>query len=304
MEAGKFPERITIELTNQCNLNCSFCPRHLVQMEKGDMSETLFRKIIDEAAEHLPVTVVLFFRGESLLNSRIANYIHYAKAKGIGPIQLASNALLLTEEMGVKLIEAGLDFISFSLDTNDEEVYKASRENGDLATSKRNILNFIEQCKTAKEKGLKVPDIQVSTVDIEEYRNGQTEFVNFWRKHADRVRVYIEHSGDGNLGSIADPELLAGSRRRPCRKVYSDMIVYWNGDVALCNHDWDNKMELGNVAKQSITDIWQGERYRSIRQMHEETVFEKEIACEKCDHWKMYYLEDGFLGKVYEKESV
>lgn len=29
-EAGKFSHRITLELTNRCNLNCTFCPRRLM----------------------------------------------------------------------------------------------------------------------------------------------------------------------------------------------------------------------------------------------------------------------------------
>ena len=98
MERLDFPNRITVELTNQCNVSCSFCPRQDVPMEIGFMDMGLYRKIIDEAAQHLPVKLVLFFRGESLLHPHFLQCLGYAKERGIGPIQFASNALALDAE--------------------------------------------------------------------------------------------------------------------------------------------------------------------------------------------------------------
>lgn len=296
----KFPNRITVELTNSCNLLCSFCPRHLVDMKIGYMEEQLYYKIIDEIAENIPVTLVMFFRGESLLHPKIINFVKYARSKGVGPIQLASNGLLLTEEMGEELILSGLDFISFSIDTNEEDVYKKSRKNGDLQKSISNIINFVKKCEKFREQGISVPEIQVSSVDIEEYKKGQKDFIDFWRRYVDRVRVYIEHSSDGNLGSIKH-EGLNRQSRKPCKKVYTDMIIYWNGDTAICNHDWNNELNIGNVKEKGIREIWNGEEYNSIRKMHENGEFDESLVCKHCDHWEMYYLAEGMLGKVYDK---
>lgn len=300
-KSGVFPKRITVELTNICNISCSFCPRHLIKMPFGYMEDDLFYKIIDEAAKHLPVTIVLFFRGESLLHDQLDAFIKYAKQKGIGPLQLASNALALTDEIGDKLIAAGLDFISFSIDTNNEVIYKQARKNGDLQTSRNNILHFVKKCEEARKNGVQTPEIQVSTVDLPEYKNGQQEFIDFWQQYADRIRVYIEHSTDGNLGSIQQALPLNSSQRQACQKVFSDMIIYWDGKVALCNHDWNNILPLGNIKEMGIAEIWNGEEYEKVRNMHRTAEFPKDIVCKKCDHWQMYYLSDGFLGKVYEK---
>lgn len=300
--ANNFPERITIELTNVCNINCSFCPRQNVTMNLGYMDEGLYYKIIDEAAQHVPVSIVLFFRGESLLHQKLGRFIAYAKQKGIGPIQLASNALALTDEIGNELIEAGLDFISFSIDTDDAELYGQSRQNGNLEVSKNNILHFIDKCNAAKVAGKKVPEVQVSSVDIAEYKAGQSAFINFWREHADKVRIYIEHSGDGHLGSINNGELHREMNRQACRKVFRDMVIYWNGDIALCNHDWDNQLSIGNAHTSSLANIWSNAQYEAIRDMHRNGTFTTDIVCKKCDHWQMYYLPEGYLGNLYCKE--
>lgn len=301
MEHKEFPERITLELTNRCNLDCTFCPRHLVDMDLGNMEWDLFQKIIDESAMHLPITLVLFFRGESLIHPDLIKMISYAKEKGIGPIQLASNGFLLTEEVGKGIIEAGLDFISFSLDTIRSEVYQKTRINSDLKIAMHNVLRFVELCEEEKKKGGKVPEIQVSSVDVSDYKEGKASFIDFWRKHADRVRIYIEHSSDGNLGSIKADLSACRDRRLPCKKVHEDMVIYWDGTAALCNHDWDNCLSMGDANCSKIATIWNSSAYDEVRKMHDTGRFSPGIVCAKCDHWKMYYMPEGFVGEVYGK---
>ena len=277
-----------------------FCPRHLVEMNLGDMAWPLFKKIIDEAAEHLPVTLVLFFRGESLLHPEIDKMIAYAKVWGL-TIQLASNGFILTPELAERLVEAGLDFISFSLDTIDKETYAQTRRNSDLRIAMENVLHFVEICEQRKRSGKKSPEIQVSSVEVDDYRKGQPEFIAFWRQYVDRVRIYIEHSSDGNLGSIASELLPDKEARRACGKVFSDIVIYWDGEVALCNHDWAQVCHIGNVQEKSIEEIWRSAEYQKIRKMHQDNSFDIRLACNKCDHWQMYYLPEGFVGRVYEK---
>lgn len=332
--AGDFPNRITVELTNKCNIECEFCPRHIVDMNLGFMDKKLFHKIVDEAKAHLPVCMVFFFRGESLLHPNLIEFIKYAKEQGITPLQIASNALALSDKLADELIDSGLDFISFSLDTNNDEIYQKSRKYGNLKTSRENVINFCKKAAKRREQGLPAPEIQVSTVDIEEYRAEQQDFIDFWIKHADRVRVYVEHSSDNNPGSLSCKESM---ERKACKKVYTDLIVYWDGNTGICNHDWDNKLNLGNVNEQSVKNIWNSEKYGLIREMHEkcsfspsqegfsdlgkpqmneekvtsenrninslETYYNNDIVCKNCDHWQVYYMEEGLLGKVYERNK-
>lgn len=302
----EFPERITVELTNRCNLNCSFCPRHIVDMNTGFISPELFYKIVDEAKNNLPVGMVFFFRGESLLHPQLTEFISYAKEAGLAPLQLASNGLELDEQIAQKIIESGLDFISFSLDTNNDEIYSKSRQYGDLKKSRENVIKFCNKVAERRANGLHAPEVQVSTVDVEEYRSEQKDFIDFWLNYADKVRVYIEHSSDNNLGSISADNLNSKIERKLCKKVNTDLVIYWDGNIGLCNHDWDNKLDIGNLNKKSIKDIWNSEKYNKIRAMHENNSYIDNITCKNCDHWMVYYLPDGFLGKIYlreEKES-
>lgn len=302
MEKLNFPNRITVEVTNNCNISCTFCNRQKVCMEIGYMSDELFYKIIDEASEHLPVKLVPFFRGEPLMHPHFVDFIKYAKSKGVGPIQMASNGLLLSDEYQDKLIDAGIDYISFSLDTISESVYSESRLNGDLGVSSKNVENMGLKCKERKNKGLFAPTLQVSTINIKQYKDTQDEFISKWKNYVDVVRVYEEHDEFGRLvNPIIRAKLDIFDKRLPCRKIYTDMVIYWNGKLALCNYDWDEKRIIGDVSRTSLQDAWNSDEYERIRDMHSRCSFDDSI-CSKCHHWKIDYVENGYIGSVYRSE--
>ena len=298
-----FPNRITVELTNDCNVSCTFCNRQKIAMDIGYMDETLFYKIVDEMANHLPIKMVPFFRGEPLMHPQIIDFIKYAKKKGIGPIQMASNALLLDEKMQDDLIESGIDYVSFSLDTLDKELYRCSRQLGNLEISSKNVESMGLKCKERRRKGLAAPTIQVSTINIDEYIPGQKAFIDKWMQYVDVVRVYEQHDEKGRL---VNPEIQRRldifSDRMPCRKVFTDMIIYWDGRLALCNYDWNENREVGNVSQMSLKEAWNSKMYEDIRQMHLTNTFDESI-CKECHHWKIDYVENGFLGQAYSRDK-
>jgi len=297
----EFPERITLELTNRCNLNCIFCPRHLMAKHTGFLNVDIAKRLIDEIAEHLPISIVPFFRGEPLLHPNWEEIISYMKKKGIGPIQMTTNATLMHPEVAQKIIDLEIDFISFSLDTLDAEKYEKARRGATYSKVIENIETLLEMKKSS---GKIYPEIQVSAIDIIEYKDGMENFVKYWQPKVDRVRIYIEHSQDGHPGSIAAP-LPEFDKRLSCRKVFTDMVILWDGEIALCNHDWTREKEhrIGNVVEESILKVWQNKQYQKIREMHLTGGVSDETICANCDHWKMYYLPDGYLGRLYTKDN-
>lgn len=300
MEKLSFPDRITIELTNNCNVSCTFCSRQQIDMEIGYISDELFYKIIDEAAEHLPIKLVPFFRGEPLMHPHIIEYLKYAKSKGLGPIQLATNALILNEKMQDALIDVGVDFISCSLDTTDEEVYKCSRLTGSLEISSRNLESMAKKCKERRMKGLTAPMLQVSSIDIDVYRPNHEEFMEKWKEYVDVIRIYEEHD---EKGKFVNPEvqkkLDVFNDRRPCKKVFTDMLIYWDGRLALCCYDWDQDWKIGNINNMTLQEAWDSPVYEKIRNMHFTGKYADGLICKDCHHWKSDYTEAGFLGKTY-----
>lgn len=292
-----FPERITVELTNRCNLACFMCPRNNVKMDLGDIEIELFKKIINEASSHLPICLVPFFRGESLLHPRFLEMLSYAKEKGLNPIQLATNAYFLNERLQKGILDLEIDFISFSVDTNMPEIYKKIRKNSDFERVYGNIVSFINQKEKLKKH---LPIVQISAVKTKENTEFINEFIEFWKQRLDRVRIYYPHSLDGKLGSLDIKCSLPD--RKPCLKLLTDVVVYWNGDVAVCNHDWCRKEFIGNVKNESIEKIWQDNNYKRIRERHLGGRYLEEPTCQNCEHWTIYYDKNCIIGELYSRQ--
>lgn len=268
MKKLPFPNRVTVEPTNDCNLSCSMCPRHKSDMEIGYMDESLWLKIIKEMVEHRPITMVPFFRGETLLHDDWKAFFAMASLVGIDKIQLATNATMMNQRASLILSKA-VSFISFSVDTLDPLEYDMIRNNK-LTSVLSNIFYFLSINREV--------ETQISMVDMP--GRDVAGFVNFWTPFVDRVRAYRQHSQDGNFGSYG-----GGTRTEPCRKPFEEMVIYWNGDVALCNHDWDRKEPLGNVKNQSLKEIWDSPTYEEIREQH----LTGKIECLPCK-----YCNEGY----------
>ena len=247
------PSRVTIELTNRCNRACPECPRHKMAYPLGDMTPHLYTTILAQ----LPTTttIVPFFRGESLLHPSFGKLIRMLR--GYRDVQLATNGDLITPTTLAAIADA-CTFLSVSLHT-----FQLPRE-----TRLPSLFHRL--------RGHDV-ETQVSIVDTVLPSGGRHEFVAKWRRVVDRVRIYTTHSVDG-FGSMGLPTPVD-----PCNKPFEDMVVFWDGRVGLCNHDWNGATPLGDVTTQSVADVWNGRLYRAVRALHRRGCRAQVPSCVACD---------------------
>lgn len=291
-----FPSRVILEFTNNCNLSCCMCPRRYMNSRKGYLSQRLFKKIIDEIASHPKVSLIPFFRGESLLHPEFIGMLKYIKSKGIAPVQLATNGLLLDDKLSDAILGLNIDFISFSLDGLNAEIYNKVRRGGDYNLVINNIESFLKK-KADQKRSL--PNIQISIVETEKTKKSIKAFVAKWRRKVNRIRVYPEHSKGGEFGSLKNKKNGLIIHRKPCIKLITGMAIYWDGNVAICNHDWNRKEFIGSLKKNLIAEIWNSKKYLKLRKMHFENAVGADTICGKCDCWKAYYLPKGVIGEIY-----
>ena len=97
--APTFPDRVYIESTNVCNLDCIMCPTglHIDTRPKGYIDWDFYKEIVDEIAPFAH-TVVLHSWGEPLLHKRIIDMIRYAKERGLW-VETSTNATRLDEDV-------------------------------------------------------------------------------------------------------------------------------------------------------------------------------------------------------------
>jgi MoaA/NifB/PqqE/SkfB family radical SAM enzyme len=226
-----------------------------MQYPYGNMSLELFTKVLNQLPDE--TCIVPFFRGEPLLHPQFPELT--SQLKRFKQVQLATNGDKLTPENRNAILE-NVTFLSISLHD-----FKLPKET--------TWLSFLHE---ARENGL---ETQVSIVETDLPKRWASLFSKEWLKHVDRIRIYEEHSKNG-FGSLHKKEPLG---MVVCHKPFEDMVVYWDGKVGLCNHDWNNLTPMGDLNKQSIMEVWQNIEYKTVRLLHENNKRCFVATCEYCD---------------------
>jgi len=280
-----FPKRLEVELVSDCNLKCTYCPRHYVNELTGYMDIDLYKRIIDEAEPHPDMIFVLHRRGESMMHPKFNEMLNYIAGK-FKEVQMATNATMLNPSKFEAIVN-GLDFLSFSLDTPDR--FNQTRLPAKYDKVEAKILKFLEYNKGRVKT-------QASMVKTAETTDAMCiEFTEIWKDRVDRVRIYEEHSNDGNFGSLDNPRKI----RKPCVMPIYEMLVYDNGVIARCNHDWDSD-GMGDMRKNTLKEIWMSPKYVDLREQHL-TQKLTDPVCSKCDSWYPEIGDQG-TGEVIEGE--
>lgn len=273
MKTKDFPERIEIEFTNKCNSKCIYCPRQYGVGDEGVMPFYLFKKIIDEAEQYAGIALQLHRRGESLLHPEFEKMLEYLRGK-FNDVQLATNAILLDKKKAESIAEA-VTFLSFSIDL--PESFHRKRGVDVYPLVEKNISHFLDINRKTRTQVSMVCDDTTRAEDLERFKA-------LWLDKVDRVRVYEEHSVGGAYGATRNRR----AKRSTCMKPFNDVVIYWDGNVVRCNHDWSNK-PLGDIRSGSIAGIWHGAEFDRVRKEQSALDFTDDI-CKTCDSW---YPEAG-----------
>jgi MoaA/NifB/PqqE/SkfB family radical SAM enzyme len=119
-----------IELTTRCPLQCKMCIRtESTDWQYQDMPLENFKKLLPYLKN--VETVVLEGWGESLLHKDLSQCIRLVKKEG-SQVGFVTSGMGLTENRVAELIEAGLDFVGFSISGTTAETHDAIRINSHL----------------------------------------------------------------------------------------------------------------------------------------------------------------------------
>ena len=279
------PPRIQIQTQSACNGRCVFCPYEEAVhsgLPQGRMAPELYRKIIDELAELRPRRISLYLMNEPLLDDRLPEFTRYAAEKAPDATTLiTSNGTLLDEARAEALIDAGLKRFKVSLQSLDSEInrklmrYKSSSEDV--------VANVLAMKRVKDRKRAKHFDLRVSTI-ITNMNEGEIPAARkFWKKHGIRfVTSALENrGGNSEAASQLNPHAMQ-ARGGYCIRPVREMCILFNGDVVLCCVDWFRTVVVGNVARQSIREIWNGPPLERIRKALRENAPGQPPICRDC----------------------
>ena len=247
------------------------------------MADALFEKILMEIGSNSSHVeqVSLNGSGEPLLDKKICQRVRQSKEAGIKRVILTTNASLLTEEIAEELLYAGLDEMLFSINGLDKQKYEQLRVGLNFDTVMKNALNFVAlrnrinpqtQIRMRMEAHPIFADREI------------TEWTLFWDKTLakhDQVHAKKMHS----WGNQIDDFKSAAMPARPCHILWSTMNILSDGKAALCCIDYEPKVEMGDLNRQTITEVWTEEKISKVRTLHSRGRRDEIPLCRGCKIW-------------------
>jgi wyosine [tRNA(Phe)-imidazoG37] synthetase (radical SAM superfamily) len=249
------------------------------------MKDDLFRKIADEVIENAEKLnrVSLYRDGEPLIDKKLANRCSILKNGGVKNVSISTNVSLLTEQRSRDLLEAGLDTIIMSIDSLDKEVFERIRVRLVFEEVLENALKFIE----LRNKIRPQTHIWMRMIRQEDNKDEWPSYQTFWLdrlSEQDRIYYHNIFNWGGQLDRFV-PVSKSLEPNLPCVALWSLLVIFANGDVPLCNVDYNNKFPTGSVLTHSIKDLWQS-RIMNERRLRHLTGEKSCISiCKNCNVW-------------------
>lgn len=287
------PLTIYLEPTNVCNFGCTMCPESFPDYAERAgyyeaMDYELYLEIVRQIQEFgQPLrSLKFYFEGEPLLNRRVHEMIRWAKLQQVAErTELTTNGSMLTAYQSGALIDSGLDYLQVSIysvipEDHDRITGQARFRPNDIAA------NVWRLHWTRKEKGAATPFIHAKLMYDSE--TGRQKFFDRYRDICDEMSVQAQHNwmGDVRTESLVQIEGLGEQptqQKRVCPFPFYMLTIKANGDVSVCCVDWRGSLKLGNVAEQSLKQMWTGERMWKIRMLHLAGSRDSLAACRDCD---------------------
>lgn len=252
-------KRVYVEITNCCNLACSFCPG--TQREKRFMSPEEFFRItahLRGGAEYLYFHVM----GEPLLHPELSTLMELAGAQGFR-ICITTNGTLL-KSAGETLLRADhLHKVSISVHS-----FEGNGRQDDLAAYLEGVWSFSEQ---AAAKGVIVA-LRLWNEGGAEARNG--EVLDFlagktgtreWQSRRSGSFTLADHIFLEKAEKFDWPDLNAEeSGTEFCLGLRDQIAVLADGTAVPCCLDHEGDIPLGNLLTQELSEILESPRARAI----------------------------------------
>ena len=293
---NSYPKRMTLELSDTCNLRCGMCLVHSQKSKSKSprgLSLSDIERIIKSLGGYKPVIQPTFY-GESLLAPEFKEIMTLLKKHGFS-IALNTNGTLLDEELCRFFLKIKLDSINISLDSYYSDTYKAIHGVDKLEYLKRIILYMLKirgNCLT--------PRIGVSFCRQKCNIDEERKFIFFWGNYVDVVRVNALAHND-----IPDTYLLrkVPQKRVPCSMLYETMSVLYNGDVVICCRDAHRRYHMGNIFNEGIEQLWRNKYFSKIRELHETGRWDEIPICSSCNAWAAASIKERERGIFTVRES-
>lgn len=306
-EAQSFPMMLVLSFVYPCNALCPHCPytNSNIRKEYKDapfMSEAIFKKIADEAGPHGSY-LRISGGGEPMLHPQAVELLVYAKQRGC-KIGLITNGSLFDEESSRQLLSAGVDMIEFSVDSSEPYTYGIVRKGLDWETLNLNV----ERMVALRDELDSPTKIIASAVNQEGINLDEVE--SYWVKNKgiDYLirRKFLTWGTNTELDDSRSADITAylEGGEVPCPFIFERLNIDSRGNTMVCGYDISANTSMGNVATESISDIWHGPGFTWYREKHLAGKGMEVPLCKGCPDWKYRSWTHNYWKVIEKSEEV
>lgn len=120
------PRQVIVDLTDRCFFRCPTCDKWKLTDAPGELTTAEWCAALARLREWLGPYHVSLSGGEPLLRADVYDLIAFARARGIST-NLMTNGWLVDADVARRLVAAGLDNLTFSLNALDPETHDRTR---------------------------------------------------------------------------------------------------------------------------------------------------------------------------------
>jgi len=272
--------KIYLEISNICNLNCSFCPG--TRRKNRVMTEEEFSYLLPKLR---PYSDYLYFHlmGEPLCHPCLQQFLALAETNGFRVI-LTTNGTLLKKQQNVLLSAPGLHKVNISL-----HAFEAN----DLAVP---FLQYLTDCFSFAKasEGSKITVFRLWNNGGADTRNQdiltvmESFFPKPWKEDRRGIRigekVFLEYGDKFDWPDLSCPE---GTDRVFCYGLRDQIGVLCDGTVVPCCLDHEGDLSLGNLFCEDMETILAGSRAKDIYDGFTGHTAAEEL-CRKCGYARRF----------------
>lgn len=275
--------QVYLEITNICNLRCSFCPTG--SRPAGFLSRENFLLALDRLR---PYTDYLYFhlKGEPLLHPLLPEFLELAGERGF-LVTLTTNGVLLPKLSPVLIKAPALRQLNLSLHSYRREAHgdasaylamAADYARRAAATGKHTIfrvwnLDGDRQADETQGELLKL-------LGGEFPEKGDLTVQSSQRSVALARHIFVSFEEQFRWPSLEAPVIPGPGSCHGARRMLG---VLWDGTVVPCCLDGEGECPLGNLFRQELEEILSSSVFREMREGFREHRITQEL-CRRCGY--------------------
>lgn len=271
-ELEKKPLRVSVEPSNACNANCSFCANKYCERERKIMNFETYKEVIEQiksiGCDELKFTPII---GDPFVDPGFLEKVKYAASLNyFKVIYTFSNMIGANHKKADDIITSGLTQLMISTCLQGREDYKRIYGVDKFNEVMRNIVTLLD----ANKRHGNTLDISIWLRHDKGYDLSSNSYYKKMSSYTSKISV-LNDDYDNWSGMVTQDDLPKGQQFKkqskdktfPCAQFYNGLAVTPSGEVGACwARDTNLDLKIGDIKDNNLQEIWQSDEIKKLRQ--------------------------------------